>query len=148
MIRHHSTMMTSSNGTFSASLTICAGNSPVTGEFPFVRGIHRSPVNSPHKGQWRGALMFSLNLICVWINRWVKNREAGDLRRCRSHYDAIVMTWPRKPCDRLHYWPFNGNPPHKWPVMPSFGVFFDGSLNNLLNKQSSGRLFGAQVTSL
>ena len=32
----------------------------------FVRGIHRSPVNSPHKGQWRGALMFSL--ICVWIN--------------------------------------------------------------------------------
>ena len=28
--------------------------------WPFVRGIHRSPVNSPHKGQWRGALMFSL----------------------------------------------------------------------------------------
>ena len=25
---------------------------------PFVRGIHRSPMNSPHKGQWRGALMF------------------------------------------------------------------------------------------
>ena len=31
----------------------------------FVRGIRRSPVNSPHKGQWRGALMFSL--ICAWI---------------------------------------------------------------------------------
>ena len=45
--------------------------------WPFVRGIHRSPVNSPHKGQWRGALMFSL--ICVWINYWVNNREAGDL---------------------------------------------------------------------
>ena len=29
-----------------------------------------SPVNSPHKGQWRGALMFSL--VCVWINGWVK----------------------------------------------------------------------------
>ena len=41
-----------------------------------VRGIHRSPVNSPHKGQWRGALIFSL--ICVWINGWVNNREAGD----------------------------------------------------------------------
>ena len=27
--------------------------------WPFVRGIHRSPVNSPHKGQWRKALMFS-----------------------------------------------------------------------------------------
>ena len=44
--------------------------------WPFVRGIHRSPVNSPHKGQWRGALMFSL--ICVWINGWVNNRETGD----------------------------------------------------------------------
>ena len=57
--------------------------------WPFVRGIHRSPVNSPHKGQWRGALMFSL--ICVWINGWVNNREAGDLRRYRAHYDVIVM---------------------------------------------------------
>ena len=28
---------------------------------PFVRVIHRSPVNYPHKGQWRGALMFSLS---------------------------------------------------------------------------------------
>ena len=48
-----------------------------------------SPVNSPHKGQWRGALMFSL--ICVWINDWVNNREAGDLRRYRAHHDVIVM---------------------------------------------------------
>ena len=49
--------------------------------WPFVRGIHRSPMNSPHKDQWRGAAMFSL--ICVWINGWVNNREAGDLRRYR-----------------------------------------------------------------
>ena len=56
--------------------------------WPFVREIHRSPVNSPHKGQWRGALMFSL--ICVWINDWVNNREAGDLRRYRAH-SVIVM---------------------------------------------------------
>ena len=62
--------------TFSALLAICAGNSPV-------------PVNSPHKGQWRGALMFSL--ISVWINGWVNNREAGDLRRNRAHYDIIIM---------------------------------------------------------
>ena len=55
----------------------------------FVRGIHRVPVNSPHKGQWRGALMFSL--ICGRINRWVNNGEAGDLRRYRTHYDVIVM---------------------------------------------------------
>ena len=62
--------------TFSALLALCAGNSPV-------------PVNSPHKGQWRGALMFSL--ICVWINGWVNNREAGDLRRYRGHHDVTVM---------------------------------------------------------
>ena len=62
--------------TFSAWLALCAGNSPI-------------PVNSPHKGQWRGALMFSL--ICVWINGWVNNRKAGDLSRHRAHYDVIVM---------------------------------------------------------
>ena len=61
--------------------------------WPFVWGIHRSPVNSLHKGQWRGALMFSL--ICVWINGWENNREAGDLRRYRAHYDVIVMDGPR-----------------------------------------------------
>ena len=57
--------------------------------WPFVRWIHRSPVNSPHKGQWRRALMFSL--ICAWINCWVNNRGAGDLRCHRAHYDVIVM---------------------------------------------------------
>ena len=83
--------------------------------WPFVQGIHRSQVKSPHKGQWRRALMFSLiciwinvwvnnsphkgqrrgalmfSLICVWINVWVNNHEAGDLRRYRTHYDVIVM---------------------------------------------------------
>ena len=60
----------------------------------FMRGIHRSPVNSPHKGQWRGALMFSL--IYAWINGWVNNREAGDLSRNRAHHDVIIMTYARK----------------------------------------------------
>ena len=62
--------------TFSALLALGAGNSPVTGEFPY-------------KGQWYGALMFSL--ICVWINAWVNNCEAGDLRHHRAHYDVTVM---------------------------------------------------------
>ena len=57
--------------------------------WPFVRGIHRSPVNSPHKGQWREALMFSL--ICAWVSGWVNNVKAGDLRRHHAHYDVIVM---------------------------------------------------------
>ena len=59
--------------------------------WPFVRLIHRSPVNSPRKGQWRGALMFSL--ICAWINLWLNNREVGGLRRPRVHYGVIVMYW-------------------------------------------------------
>ena len=75
----HQCMITSSNGNISALLA-------------FVRGIHRSPVNSPHKGQWRGALMFSLNsswtnniqeLSKQWRRRW--------LRRHRTNYDVIVM---------------------------------------------------------
>ena len=53
-------------------------------------GIQRPPVNSTHKGQWRGALMFSF--IWARINGCVNNREAGDLRRHRAHYDVIVMT--------------------------------------------------------
>ena len=57
--------------------------------WPFVRGIPRSPVNSPHKGQWRGAMM--LSSICAWIYGWINNREAGDLRRHRAHYDVTVM---------------------------------------------------------
>ena len=63
--------------TFSALLGHLWGNSS------------QPPVNSP-KGQWRGALMFSL--ICVWINGWVNKREAGDLRRYHAHYDVIVVS--------------------------------------------------------
>ena len=46
--------------------------------WPFVRGIHRSPVNSPHKGQWRGALM--LSLVSSSINGWVNNGKTSHLR--------------------------------------------------------------------
>ena len=60
--------------TFSALLALCVGN---------------SPVNSPHKGQWRGALIYSL--VYPWINGWVNNHEAGDLRRYSGHYDVSVM---------------------------------------------------------
>ena len=57
----------------------------------FVQGIHWPPVYSPLKGQWRGALTFSL--ICAWINGWVYNREAADLlRRHGAHFDVIVIS--------------------------------------------------------
>ena len=55
--------------------------------WPFVRGIHRTPTTN--KGQWGGALMFSL--ICAWTNSWVNNRKTGDLRRHHAHYDVTVM---------------------------------------------------------
>ena len=91
--------------------------------WPFVRGIHRWPVNSPHKGQWRGALMFSL--ICAWINRWVNNREADDLRRHRAHYDvmpgddlAILRTKPLTAHDGDNHDLFNP----KWFVPLTTGV--------------------------
>ena len=61
--------------------------------WPFVRENHRSPVNSPHKGQWRGVLMFLWS--APWINGWVNNREAGDLRRHRDHYVVILMNFIR-----------------------------------------------------
>ena len=70
--------------------------------WPFVRGIHWSPVNSLHKGQWYWALMFSL--ICAWINGWVNNRDAGDLRRHRGHYDVRVMNSTARNIPR---WNFN-----------------------------------------
>ena len=57
--------------TFSALLDLCAGNSPVTGEFPSQRPV--------------------FSLISAWLSAWVNNREVGDLRRHRAHYDVIVM---------------------------------------------------------
>ena len=63
--------------TFSALLAICAGNSPVSGEFPAQRPVTRS---------------FDVFFGLCPINDWVNNREAGDLRRSRAHYDVIVMT--------------------------------------------------------
>ena len=62
--------------TFSAPLAICAGNSPVTGEFPAQRQVTRS---------------FDVFFDLSWINGWINNREAGSLRRRRAHYDVKVM---------------------------------------------------------
>ena len=86
--------------TFSALMTLCAG-------------IHRAPVTSPLKGQWRGALMFSL--ICAWISGWANDREAGDLRRHCANFDDAAMRrseipnviWTRKTCCNCcvyHHW--------------------------------------------
>ena len=99
-------MMTSSNGNiFRVSAALC-------GEKNLW-----SPVNSPHKGQWHEALMFLL--ICAWMNGWVNNREAGDLRCHRAHYDVTAMLfwitmcifsiwdelpWMSPACNRRKWW--------------------------------------------
>ena len=59
------------------------------GYWRFATGIHWSSVNSPYKGQWREALLFSL--ICALTNGWVNHRDAGDLRDHRAHCDVTVM---------------------------------------------------------
>ena len=62
--------------TFSALLALCAGNSPVTNEFPAQRPVTRN-----------FDVFFDLRLN----NDWVNNREADDLRSHRAHYDVILM---------------------------------------------------------
>ena len=94
--------------TFSALLAICAG-------------IHRSPVNSPHTGQWRIALMFSL--ICASINGWVNIREVGDLRRHCAHYDVTVMILG---CIQIHI--------DIYPLLDSEGPFYQHRLPEITSK--------------
>ena len=55
---------------------------------PLVRGTPRSPINSPHKGQWRGVL---ISLICTWTNGYVNNLVGHELRRHGAHYDVTFM---------------------------------------------------------
>ena len=131
--------------------------------WPFVWGIHRSPVNSLHKGQWRGALMFSL--ICAWINDWVNNREAGHLRRYRTslwrHRNAItwesqhsrdeaegnseiMMTSSNGDIFSVTGYlcgDFTGEFTSQRPVTRSFDVFFDLHLIKRLSKQLCGWWF-------
>ena len=77
-------------GTFSALLALCDGNPPVT-----------------HKGQWRGALMFSW--ICAWKNGWANNRDAGVLGRHRAYYDVTVMNAPQQQHNMDHTGITNGS---------------------------------------
>ena len=71
--------------------------------WPFVRGIHRSPVNSPHKGQWRGALLFSL--ICALNKRlskqswgwWFDTPSRSLWRHYNDHISSTILynvVWP------------------------------------------------------
>ena len=69
-------MMTSSKENIFRVTGLLCGNSPVTGK-------------SRHRGQWRGARVFSL--IYAWTITWANNEDACDLRRHSVHHDVIVM---------------------------------------------------------
>ena len=76
--------------------------------WPFVRGIHQWTVNSPHKGQRCGSLMFFF--INARTNDWVNNRNTGDLRCHRANYDVTVMLHTtRQGVDTSWYYMFTGN---------------------------------------
>ena len=68
--------------------------------WPFVQGIHQSPVNSPHKGQWRGDLMFSL--IGAWTNSWANNVNGGA-----GIGDAIALIMTSLDWNTKQYNPLN-----------------------------------------
>ena len=73
--------------TFSALLAICAGNSPVTGEFPAQGPVMRS-----------FDVFFDLRLNERLSKQW----EPGDLRRHRTYYAVTVMiTYFRKDAKSL-----------------------------------------------
>ena len=93
-------LIMSSKANVSALLALCEGNPSVTGGFP-----SQWPVDSPHTGQWRRDLIFSL--ICAWTNIWANNRDAGDMRRHSALYAVTVMwlsfsCWSRyTPCKQM-----------------------------------------------
>ena len=79
--------------TLSALLVLCEGNPSVFSD-------------SSHKGQRRGAFMYSL--ICAWTNGWANHRDAGDVRRHSAHYDVAVMKrgtgWNSEWCFGFDLW--------------------------------------------
>ena len=107
----------------------------------FVRGTHRLPVNSPHKGQWRGALIFSL--FYAWINavmvsvKWIISASSYALL---SYMYITIYTycWDktilRSFClNKCSYFP---KFPTQRPVTRSFDVSLICALNKRLSKQS------------
>ena len=78
--------------------------------WPFVRGVQQSPVDSPHKGQWRGAFVVFF-LICIWTNKRLSKRSRRrwfetPSRSLWRHCNEQLVAWKRFP----HYCAFWGEP--------------------------------------
>ena len=75
--------------TFSAVLALCAGNSAVTSEFPSQRTLTQI-----------------FDVFDLRLNGWVSNRDAGDLKRHRTHYDVTAMPLTYRAYDHLSFMGF------------------------------------------
>ena len=72
-------------------MTTSKGNIFRVTQWTFVRGIHRSPVYTPHS-QRPVTRSFDEDFFDLRVNkRWIKHRDAGDFRRHRAHYDVTAM---------------------------------------------------------
>ena len=135
--------------TFSALLAICAGNSPVTGEFHAQRPVTRI-------FDFFSDLMFSL--ICAWIKGCVNNREAADLRCHLARYDVILMgIFYQCGSATIHFIPAEGaslfnhisqsSSVHvdgiKWKHFPRYWPFVRGIHRSLVNSPHKGQWRGA-----
>ena len=90
-------MMTSSNGTISTLLTICAGNSQVTGELPAQRPVTRS-----------FDVFFDLCLNKRWSKQWLSWWFETPSRPLWRHRNGTAKQHPHN---------------HDWPLKPRWGDF-------------------------
>ena len=119
--------------------------------WPFVGGIHRPPVNSPHIGQWRGTLV----QVMTWSDYKPKLLQ-WNLYKTTTEFCGLSVV-ENKPSQANHEISWRrhqmetfsvlltictGNSsvkcefPTQRPVTWSFDVFFDLRLNKWLSKQS------------
>ena len=115
--------------TFSLLLALCEGDPPVTGGFP-------------HKGRWRGALIFSL--ICARTNDEANNRNAGDLRRHRAHYNVTLIYMRETPvrlflCIILCFVRGSWDHPHRRGRHANVWLFHCCRHSTLLDQHKNGR---------
>ena len=112
-------MITSSNG------NIFRVTGPLCGVFTGHRGIPLTKASD--------ADLLCFRWSAPWINAWVNNRGASDLRRRLAHYDAIVNDYG---LNFLYHCPgvFNGT--HiKWKITNLFILDFLTMLNGDISVQ-------------
>ena len=96
--------------------------------WPFVRGIHRSPVDSPQKGQWQGTLAF---FISPWTNSCAKNRDAGDFKRQSARYDVTVVIRYLRLAYKVDAW---SKAKHAWLIYTFIFIIFETLCSRLLER--------------